>query len=337
MGVCGCKRKIKLIMKLITNCILLFLFVTTASCQTKVRQPESSVKKWVLATVPLEGRYSNDGAYESLPPVTDSISWANRARWLDSVHQIHDGEQGSAIFFKYDSSLFLVSARHVFIDRTSRGGNRIFSNILLGQSFGSLGAHMHDSLMENGNVLVRKRDQPFLTTLSREEYILSDSADVGVICLSKSMNGRLFAETLRGRGYEPIEISNVDTTAKAGDKIMAIGFPIESLYGRIALPRAITNWESDRVYVPIVTTGTVHSFDKTLPYFYSDIFIYHGNSGGPIIKGNKLIGIVSQIDTTNNVLDPVKKIYYNEMKFRCMKISLILPLLAKLNATNKID
>ena len=49
---------------------------------------------------------------------------------------------------------------------------------------------------------------------------------------------------------------------------------------------------------------------KQLPYFIGDITVYPGNSGGPVITHNKLIGFVDQqigipLDTKNPIFEEV--------------------------------
>ena len=52
-------------------------------------------------------------------------------------------------------------------------------------------------------------------------------------------------------------------------------------------------WSSDAVSVPVSAFGRVSMLHSALDYFWCDMSIYPGNSGGPVIENDKLVGIVS--------------------------------------------
>jgi hypothetical protein len=96
------------------------------------------------------------------------------------------------------------------------------------------------------------------------------------------------------RGYRPIDISDIDTgyQPKKLDKTYSIGFPDLSMIGIKNSEDTFQIFQSNRVSAPIVSRGNILDTNHPDPYVISDVFVYHGNSGGPIIHNNKLIGIV---------------------------------------------
>ena len=77
---------------------------------------------------------------------------------------------------------------------------------------------------------------------------------------------------------------------------MALGFPIESLVAQKSIPKALYNWSSVNIAIPLVTKGVISNTGNHSKTFEGNIFVYHGNSGGPIISNNKLIGIISRME-----------------------------------------
>jgi hypothetical protein len=51
-------------------------------------------------------------------------------------------------------------------------------------------------------------------------------------------------------------------------------------------------FQSNNVTIPIVSVGKTLEGKWPAQYVISDVFVYHGNSGGPLIHNNKVIGIV---------------------------------------------
>ena len=51
-------------------------------------------------------------------------------------------------------------------------------------------------------------------------------------------------------------------------------------------------FQSNNVTIPIVSVGKTLEGKWPAQFVVSDVFVYHGNSGGPLIHNNKVIGIV---------------------------------------------
>jgi S1-C subfamily serine protease len=57
--------------------------------------------------------------------------------------------------------------------------------------------------------------------------------------------------------------------------------------------RSEAHWSSSVVSLPVWSFGRVAMLHQDLPFFWADMSIYPGNSGGPVIENGKLCGVVS--------------------------------------------
>jgi hypothetical protein len=60
------------------------------------------------------------------------------------------------------------------------------------------------------------------------------------------------------------------------------------------LPPALLHWGSRHVSLPTFSFGRVAMLHELLPHFWGDLTIYPGNSGGPVIENESLVGVVVQ-------------------------------------------
>ena len=249
---------------------------------------------------------------------------------------LHQRFSGTAIFLFYKGNYYLITARHVIVDTSASYPNQIFRKIMLVDDYTTIQDHSKDIII-GSNVITKNYE---LTTLDQFPDIFcelsSKNDDIGIIKLTgikPLLEGKWFVETLIKRGYTPITIEDIDTVCNItqNQKIMAIGYPIESTVGYKNLPKALYNWEAQAISIPMVTKGEISDVGKGKNDFQGNIFYYHGNSGGPSISNNKLIGIVSSFTQTPTYTDNKKRIYflYNS-DFK--KSSLIYTLLKKLES-----
>ena len=96
-------------------------------------------------------------------------------------------------------------------------------------------------------------------------------------------------------GYEPIHLRDIaDGPSAEGAEIFAVGYPgATAVRGERSLDPATAHWVSDAYSLPTFAFGRVSMSHEALNFFWGDISIYPGNSGGPVVEGDKLIGIVS--------------------------------------------
>jgi hypothetical protein len=154
----------------------------------------------------------------------------------------------------------------------------------------------------NGNIEVRPefmaRQLGLLSSGPPKMYpyvLSSDDEDLAIISLDCDFRTKMFLCELLKLGYKPIQFNDIDfkTRIKTGDKIFSVGFPTESTIDTRIVDKFEYDFYSNVGTVPMIANGTISDPNPLAPYFYSDIFNYHGFSGGAVVKSNKLIGIVS--------------------------------------------
>lgn len=251
-------------MKKIT--LFLLLFSNVVLCQQIKQLPidsSTTITKWTNAVINIEAR--NNGQIAS----------------------------GSAIFMIYHDRLLLLTARHVVHDWTSTDPNKISDMIVLIENLTERDIKDTYDSARNSYTFVGDFHFLFFGRSSESRWAFSSiEKDLAVIDLSVGIPAQSFANTLFKRGYRPIFVKDIDTLCniKEGDKIMAVGYPVES---EVDTNKAgpLLKFTSRFISLPMVTEGTTNGISDNI-FFDANLFVYHGFSGGPIIKNNQLIGIV---------------------------------------------
>ena len=223
---------------------------------------------------------------------------------------------GSAIFLKYNKRRYLITARHVLWDEHSAKGkyqeepfkilggpgqmpdilqdhftqminDTIFSIIFRVPSF--------DEILQNSF----NRDRSFLMNLGAGTsftvpYTFS-KPEIDLAVISLDQRDSRFADNLMGIGKEPITIDDIGSEpSREGTEVFAVGYPSSTaLLGHISQHLASAHWSSSYFSLPTFSFGRVSMVHDDLDFFWVDMSIYPGNSGGPIIEGDKLVGMVS--------------------------------------------
>lgn len=120
--------------------------------------------------------------------------------------------------------------------------------------------------------------------------------DLAIFSLDHRANSpqRHFADELEAIGHRPIDVDAVaDGPTQESSEIFAVGYPDEiATYRQGEAPRGLRRrsaWAS----APVFSFGHVAMVHARLAYFWADISIYPGNSGGPVVEDDRLVGIVS--------------------------------------------
>lgn len=268
--------------------------------------------RWKRAVVHLEGASDNHTFVESVKMSEDHLA---KRITDDQYMEFMKGSranryQGTALYVRDGESCFLVTARHVLVDEKSSEENRarlgsrkipddfmfapnhqledtIFSIIFRVPSFDEFKkdtpVHLIPSMMNLG------AGSPIsqLYTFSNPEI------DIAVISLSR--RNSMFKSNLDSLGFEPIDISEInEEDLQEGSEIFTVGYPYGiSDIGYRDQPKALAHWSSSYYSLPVFSFGKIAMFHKDIDYFWADISIYAGNSGGPIVCNGKLIGIVT--------------------------------------------
>jgi len=223
---------------------------------------------------------------------------------------------GTALFLLHNERRYLLTARHVVFDEVSaereyeeeceraklypensqdhilqsakeHALNRIFSIIFRVPSL--------DEVLHNGANTTRE----FLmnlgagTSFSVPYTFSSPELDLAIISLDQR-NSR-FAEQLIDLGYEPISSDLVvDSPSSEGADVFTVGFPsTTALIGQLSMHPALAHWSSSYFSLPVFSFGKVSMLHDELPFYWCDMSIFPGNSGGPVIENGKLVGVVS--------------------------------------------
>lgn len=121
--------------------------------------------------------------------------------------------------------------------------------------------------------------------------------DLAVISLSQSRNDSIlseFLDGLRADGYEPISTSQIAAgPSSVGADVSTVGFPGTATVARREMHPANQHWSSSSISLPVASWGRVAMDHEQLPYFWADMTVYPGNSGGPVVENGQLVGVVS--------------------------------------------
>jgi Trypsin-like peptidase domain len=216
---------------------------------------------------------------------------------------------GTAVFMTHNKQYYLATARHVLWDEA--GAKRDYQRQI--ERFS--GHPAEKALLESAQnrasvnifgVIFRVRtltevksgkEAAFLMNLGAgiyesNPYTFSPDSDLAIISLEETRTAR-FREDLLKNGYVPVDSSDISNAASAGDEVFTVGYPGISTIGTLQLPKSLQNWSSSNYCLPSFAFGRISMTDADLPAFWTDMSIYPGNSGGPVIAENRLVGIVS--------------------------------------------
>jgi len=117
--------------------------------------------------------------------------------------------------------------------------------------------------------------------------------DLALISLDQR-HGR-FAEELLALGSAPVSTGDIaDGPESEGQEVFTIGFPTSTaLIGQVSQHPASAHWSSSYFSLPVASFGRLSMLHDALPFFWADLSIYPGNSGGPLIANGRLVGVVS--------------------------------------------
>jgi S1-C subfamily serine protease len=119
--------------------------------------------------------------------------------------------------------------------------------------------------------------------------------DLDLALVSLDQKDSRYAEQLIDLGYEPISSDLIDESPSSeGADIFTVGFPsATALIRQVSQHPASAHWASSYISLPVFAFGKVSMLHEMLPFYWSDMSIFPGNSGGPVIENGKLVGVVS--------------------------------------------
>lgn len=223
---------------------------------------------------------------------------------------------GTALFITHNERRYLLTARHVLFDEHS--AKRALEEEL--QRVESWPQHSRQHILSYANeralnnifnIVFRvpsldeaasggdSGHREFLMNLgagtsSTVPYTFS-RPDLDLALVSLDQRDERFAEELIGLGYSPIPSALIeDGPSSEGSDVFTIGFPsATALLGQVSQHPASAHWSSSHFSLPVFSWGKVSMLHTQLPFYWCDMSIYPGNSGGPVIENGKLVGVVS--------------------------------------------
>lgn len=281
------------------------------------------MNKWKKAVLHLECATDSEHVYDRIKRI-DCLR-----RDLDEGRITHEqfGEEivgasrdiryhGTAVFLTNNKRRYLVTARHMLWNKDS--SKREYQEEL--ERAQQWPEHMRPTLLESAKeralqtifgIIFRvpsldeilqgtpKADRTFLMNLGAGTsftvpYTFS-SPDLDLAIVSLDQRDSRFADELVSKGYEPVSVNDIaEEPTKEGVEVYAVGFPSAmALLGQVNQHPAVAQWSSSYYSLPTFSFGRVSMLHKALPFYWVDMSIYPGNSGGPVVEEDKLIGIVS--------------------------------------------
>jgi hypothetical protein len=298
------------------------------------KNPENKMfQKWKKAVIHLEcatDSQSHEDFIKSMNALRNKYKDGNIPKnELDPIFRKSRDirSQGTAIFFQHEKRRYLITARHVLFNELE-AKRRIEEEKTRSLSYPeNTRSELLKSASERAintvyNIIFRvpSLDEISGSQIKTQKFLMNLGAgvpwlapytftnielDLAIISLDQRDKG--FADELISAGYEPITLSDIsEEDYPEGTEVFVVGYPFStSVLGELNIPPAMLNWSSKYVSLPVFAFGRISMIHNLLYFFWCDISIYPGNSGGPAIayQGNnggpvigneKLVGIVSQ-------------------------------------------
>lgn len=279
-----------------------------------------NIDKWKKSTINIECATDSKSYNEQIKIMEDNFDKLKRGEINPESLTTYYGKdirfQGTALYVEYQNKKFLVTARHVLHDTLNarryieseldwnarakinlsndelkriinNSQKEIFSNIFRVQSL--------DEFISNKGSLTISENLMNLGAggYDNSSYTFSEpEIDLAVISLKRET---IFIKDLETNGYRAVTLDSIwNYPLKEGDDLFCIGYPVTtSPIIKLNQPQAIKNWSSSTISLPTFSFGKVAMNNKLLTFFLGDLSIYPGNSGGPAINNDNLVGIVS--------------------------------------------
>jgi len=223
---------------------------------------------------------------------------------------------GTAIFLQHDCRRYLFTARHVVYDKVAAerelkeqeermGGSSGLGDMILLKTAREAAANRFFSIVFRVPSLqeVLARGQRFVpqflmnlgagTSWSVPYTFSRPGLDLAIISLDQ--RDSKFADELLTLGYIPLSMQDLSDgpSAEAAD-VFTVGYPAATaIVEEMTLPPAQANWASKYSSIPTFAFGKVSMLVDERDFFWCDMSIFPGNSGGPVVENDKMVGIVS--------------------------------------------
>ncbi len=287
-----------------------------------------NIEMWKRAVVHIEGAADSveavalrNAIWQASRSVEDPNQWHELMRHMPRGRDVR--ARGTAIFVRHNGRRFLATARHVLHDppEVAEPHTQEFEM--------DVPSDAPDWWREREEQRIREREESYIhpvvfrvPTLDEalaasspddldQKFLMNLAAgvpwmtpytysvpeiDLAIVSLDQGRSmEREFADDLETSGHVPIDWSVIsDGPSSDGAEVVAVGYPDGvSVLGRLARTETAAHWSSSHVSLPVVSFGRIAMLHDALPFFWADISIYPGNSGGAIVEDDRLVGIVS--------------------------------------------
>jgi S1-C subfamily serine protease len=292
------------------------LFAATLfTVNTFAQAPTDQWKKAIVKIESIQQRYNFAQVDVLLHQQVDTIKRLSQHDMYsrqDDLINLKDTIRGTGLLIADGTKIYLITAKHL-VKATEKLGTGLET--------------VNDLITIKSNINGKKSNDVSLMNLANNDvhirpFVFSDDQnDLGIISFQKS-NYKAIVAYMKQMGCVPVPVQAIDNlvAVNPGEDVLTVGFP--------ALPGKEANSQ-------VVTTGKIIAANKAGADITLDLKVYPGNSGGPIIKGNKLIGILSYQSGIKNNVDAGMHPYEKASATTAIKASYLLPLLKKLQENEK--
>jgi S1-C subfamily serine protease len=324
--------------------ILLLLFLPLFAFSQKNLSQDAVIKRWKNSVMNLEctrNRFSYDQVQQIINNIkTDPAKKYSQDDLSKIEHQLQSTDEtitGTAVLVSDGKLRYLITAKHVLIANSPyyrSSQENISTRISITTNIDAYNNKQLNDAMAMNLSAGPSSIRPFIFS--------QNDIDLGIISLQSDATKDLL-EVIIKDGLQPIPINSIDTLNdhKEGELITALGFPSLSLIAQAQHPNKRL-FQSSLIVSPVVTFGNIAMIHPILNYFIGDITVYPGNSGGPIVNNNKLIGIVSEqlslkVETDlQNLIDISDHITTRGTLAKIIKASNIMKLLRQMQEKEKM-
>lgn len=273
------------------------------------RHPE--LVEWSQAAVNIECRGDKYAPFQ-IQVMAEKKRINNRQNkyipFLDSMQRLKNVFYGTAVYVADGDKRYMITAKHVVYDEastlqnawnqrdTARGNRRKYEAI-------------YEFAVKTPYDMYLRRERSgkssWTSAINNKVYVLSsDRQDIAVISL-QGIGMKDVRRSLDSAQCIPIPISKIDTSNddQIGDDVYAIGYPSlssitefqEEAASQYTPPSPVIEgaFQSKDIVLPMYVWGKISMEHPKLDYFIADLDGYPGNSGGPLVREGKMIGIIS--------------------------------------------
>lgn len=281
-------------------------------------------EQWKKAVIHLECATDSESFYDRRDEIEELDKKLSKAEitWDEYIEKTNFKSrdvrfQGTALFISHNGKRYLLTARHVLFDEISAKGYLNFEEKAVANYPEDIkNKRLQDARERSLNTIfnyifrVPSLDEVFSGKKVTEQksliclsagladslpYVFSHpDLDLAVISLD-NYKTKDFADELEALGYNPISSDLIENgPTEEGADIFTVGFPgATSRIGTSNLDSVSAHWASNYFSLPVFSWGRVSMLHTLLPFYWCDMSIYPGNSGGPVIENGRLVGVVS--------------------------------------------